>query len=125
MISLNTKLVKPLIALLITDCTYGKTFTKSIPGLLVKKLPERDFDDLIFFLIIHPFENDILWIPIISCRIFQKNARQNDDMNFGFLSLIITLLGIGLFMQIDVILMSYLGVCGEYVGGIAKTISLP
>ena len=35
------------------------------------------------------------------------------------------MLGIGLNMQIDVELMNYLGVCGQYVGEIPKPISLP
>ena len=35
------------------------------------------------------------------------------------------LLGIGLFKQIDIELMVYLGVRGQYVGGIAKPTSLP
>ena len=34
-------------------------------------------------------------------------------------------LGIGLFKQIDIELMVYLGVRGQYVGGIAKPTSLP
>ena len=44
---------------------------------------------------------------------------------FGYFYFVKRLLGIGLFNQINIELMFWLGVRGQYVGGIAEPTSLP